>query len=275
MIIARTAKNLAHELDPLRFRGGAQRCISLITMRGSFHDGHGAVMNAAKTVSDIAVVAIAPTPNRNSSNVVTASEFQDISFLEAHEIDLLYAPTEEELFPLGFDFMFKLQQPHACDEYAVDTYTLTQQLKIINAVRPDIMVWGEKNFIEFHNVRRLISDLDIRTQIQCVPTVRHADGVAVSSAVEAMEPRQRDQAPILFETLKNVAHAIRTGARNFDKIEKTARLALRGADLKIEYLKILDEDNLAPASDKTTTYRIVGSVTLGGSTVNDSLGLTL
>ena len=105
--------------------------------------------------------------------------------------------------------------------------------------------------------------------------MRHADGVAVSSAIENMSIGERERAPVLSETLNNVAHAIRTGARNFAKIEKTARLALRGADLQILYFSILDEENLAPASDKTSTYRIVGSVKLGASTVTDSLGLTL
>jgi len=275
MIIARNAANLAQELDPLRGRGGAQRCVSLITSRGNFHAGHGAVMNAAKTVSDIVVVAIAPTPNKKNDNVVTASEFQDVAFLEQHEVDFLYAPSEEELFPRGFDFMSNLLQPHACDELSISPYTLTQHLKLINAVQPDIMVWGEKNFIEFRSVRQLIVDLDIRTQVQCVPTVRHADGVAVSSSVEAMQGKQREQAPALYETLQNVAHAIRTGARNFEKIEKTARLALRGADLDIVYFRILDEENLAEANNKTTTYRILGSVKLGNSSVTDSLGLTL
>lgn len=275
MIIARTPVNLAHELDTIRFRGGTRRCVSLMTMGGNFHDGHGAVMNAAKTVSDIVVVAIVPKPNQNNSNVVTASEFQDIAFLEKHHVDVLYVPGEDELFPSGFEFMYQVAQPHPCTEFDTGSFQLTQHLKLINAVQPDIMVWGEKNFLEFHSVRQLINDLNIRTQVQCVPTVRHADGVAVSSTVEVMPSAERNKAPILWETLSNVAHAIRTGARGFEKLERTARLALRGAGCQVEYFRILDEDSLAPASNKTKTYRIVGSVKLGDSSVNDSLGLTL
>lgn len=275
MIIARTASKLAQELDPLRHRGGTRRCVSLVTTRGNFHDGHGAVMNAAKTVSDIVVVAVVPTPNQDNGNVVTASEFSDIGFLEHHDVDVLYAPAENVLFPRGFDHMFYLRPPHACGDIDAGPYPLTVHLKILNSLQPEIMVWGEKNFIEYFRVRQLISDLDIRTQVQCVPTVRHADGVAVSSVVENMAPAEREQVPILYETLQNVAHAIRTGARNFGKIEKTARLALRGAQFEIEHLSILDEANLAPATDKTTTYRIVGSVKLGDVSLTDSLGLTL
>ncbi len=275
MIIARTATKLIAELDTLRFRGGAQRCVSLVTTRGNFHDGHRAVINAAKTVSDIVVVAIAPEPNQGNSNVVTASEFQDIAFLEQHEVQVLYAPAEDELFQGGFDFMFHVQQPHPCGPLDVGNYRLTQHLKLINTVQPNIMVWGEKNYIEFHNVRQLINDLDIRTQVQCVPTLRHADGVAVSSVIQSLSIAEREKVTILHATLNNVAHAIRTGARNFEKIEKTGRLALRGADLQIEYFRILDEDNLAPANHKTTSYRIVGRVKLGTRSVTDSLGLTL
>jgi pantoate--beta-alanine ligase len=275
MIIARTAANLAQELDATRYRGGARRFVGLVTMGGDFHDGHGAVMNAAKTVSDIVVVAIVPQPNRDNSNVVSASEFQDIAFLENHHVDVLYAPGDTEMFPQGFDAMFNVEQPVSFDDYGIGAYRLTQHLKILHAVQPDVMVWGEKKFVEFHCVRALIRDLNVRTRVQCVPTVRHADGVAVCSAVEALAGAAREKLTILYETLNNVAHAIRTGAGNFEKLEKTARLALRGAGLDIDYFRILDEQNLATANDKTTTYRIVGSVKLDGRSVTDSLGLTL
>ncbi len=188
---------------------------------------------------------------------------------------MVYAPDEDAMFHRGYDFMFNVRQPHPCTELDIGSFRLTQHLKIINTVQPNIMVWGEKNYIEFHSVRQLINDLDIRTQVQCVPTVRHADGVAISSAVESMDHMEREKLSILYATLKNVVHAIRTGARNFEKLEKTARVALRSAGLKIVYFRILDEENLAPASNKTTTYRIVGSVKLGNRSVTDSLGLTL
>jgi pantoate--beta-alanine ligase len=275
MIIARSAVNLAHELDPMRLRGGKRYRVGLITMRGNFHDGHGAVMNAAKTISDIVVVAIAPEHNQNNSNVVTVSEFKDIAFLEKHDVDVLYVPGEDEMFPKGAEFMYGIKPPHPCTDFDIGSYRLTQHIKLINAIQPDIMVWGEKNFLEFHSVRQLIKDLNIRTQVQCVPTVRHADGVAVSSGVDKMSGAQREKAPIIWETLQNVAHAIRDGARSFENLEKTARLALRGAGFKVNYFKVLDEENLAPASDKTKSYRIVGSVKLGETSVNDSLGLTL
>ena len=287
MIIARSPQSLAAELDPLRYRGGARRCVSLVTTRGNFHEGHGTVMNAARTVSDVVVVAIAPTSERPVDNVVTATEFQDIGFVERHKADVLYIPSEDELFPTGSEDAMGVTLPDTIyppccgqlqDEHglaAIDGRRLTVNLKMINTTQPDIIVWGEKNFVEYHTVRKLVMDLDIRAQVQCIPTVRHANGVALSSHDNILSAEDRDRAPILFETLNNAAHAIRTGARHYEKIEKTARLALRGAGFDIESFRILDEDSLAPASENTESYRIIGHVALSGIPIVDSIGLTL
>ncbi len=277
MLIANSTTKLQAELDLHRFRGGTRRCVSLITTRGNLHDGHGAVINAAKTVSDIVVVAI--MPERPGSvdaskrvNVVTSNEFKDISFIEQHKADMLFAPPEETLDSLG-----KIHLSYDClaPEFALPQQLLTQHLKIVNAVQPDIMVWGERNFIEYSQVKRMINDVGLRTQLQCIPTVRHANGAAVSSHDELYTDTQRDQLALIFETLRNAAHAIRAGARNFTKVATTAKLALKGESFKLEYFYILDEDTLAPANSETTTYRIVTKASLDGMPVFDSLGLTL
>jgi|GEM_PF-1630092 len=284
MIIARGPQHLGQELDTLRFRGGTRRCVSLVTTRGDFHDGHGSVMNAARTVSDVVVVAIAPNPDRKTDNVVTATEFQDIGFVERHGVDVLYIPTEAELYPSGSDAVTNVYAPHlmqdssACTPISalhIDAQRLTLNLKMINACQPEIIVWGEKNFAEYFAVRKLVEDLDIRSQVQCIPTVRHANGLALSSFDNLLSNEDQDKAPVLYETLNNSAHAIRTGARHYTKIEKTARLALRGAGCDIESFRILDEDTLHPASADTQSFRIIGHVSLGGIPIIDSIGLTL
>ncbi len=273
MFIEHSPKKLIAELNTLRYRGGSRCCVSLVVTRGNLHDGHGAVMNAAKTVSDLVVVVIVPSNDKVQSNVVTATEFQDIGFVEQHGTDILYIPPEDLLYPRGSEQMASLQMPQTCFEQSDSELTL--YLKVINTIQPDIMVWGEKNYIEFHHVRQLVRDLDIRTQMQCIPTVRHANGVAVSAHDNLLNVSENQTAPILFETLRNVAHAIRTGARTFSNLEKTARLALREAGFCVDIFAVLDEDNLQPATNLTTSYRIVGSATMDGIPIEDSLGLTL
>ena len=161
------------------------------------------------------------------------------------------------------------------DEFKLPENLLTTHLKILHAVQPDIMVWGERNFVEYSQVRRMISELGIRTQVQCIPTVRHANGVAVSSNDAHYSEEQTEKLAIVFSTLRNCAHAIRSGATNFNKVANTAKVAIKGAGLELSYFHILDEDTLRPADKDTVTYRVVTKATLDGRHIEDSLGLTL
>ena len=165
--------------------------------------------------------------------------------------------------------------PDEINQLTVSPAVLTAHLKIINTAQPDIMIWGERNYLEYRHVRHMISDLDIRTQLQCIPTVRHANGVAVSSRDLLYGEELQDQLPVLFQTLRNTAHALRSGASNFSKVENTARIALKGAGFEIDFIHILDEDTLKPAGATTTSFRIVASATINGVPIEDSLGLAL
>ena len=274
MIIARTATKLSHELGAITTRG-SRRFTSLVTTGGRLHDGQGAVINAANTISDLLVVAIAPQENEGSGNVVTADQFSDISFLEQHDVDVLFAPSYQALFPRPPAQMYRVSGPENDSILSPDVTRLTLHLKLINAVQPDIVVWGEKNFIDYFHVRQMIGDLGLAAQMQCVPTVRHADGVAVCAKESALSPEQRARLPVLYSTLGDVVHAIRDGARTFKNLEKTARVALRGADMEVELFAILDANQLTPADDATTSFRIIGQVSIDGVQITDSLGLTL
>ncbi|MFT7652792.1 MAG: pantoate--beta-alanine ligase [Candidatus Azotimanducaceae bacterium] len=272
MHIAHSSVKLCQQLDTLRFRGGTRRCISLVATRGDLHEGHGAVINAAKTVSDVVVVAILPTGCNPTENLVTNNEFKDIGFIERHQADILFAPPEE---PLTGNQPLLVNFNDIDEQFRLPPATLTSHLKVLNAVQPDIMVWGERNFIELSQVRRLISELGIRTQVQCIPTVRHANGVAVSTNDHLFSEEDNAMLPTIFATLRNAAHAIRAGATRLRKVENTAKLAIKGAGFDLEYFHILDEEHLTPATDATTTYRIVTSARINDIPVADSLGLTL
>ncbi len=275
MIIARKATKLSKELASLRSSGSQRRHVGLVTSHGRLHDGHGAVINAARTVSDLIVFALTPNPNDTQGNVVSADQFSDIGFLEQHEVDVLFAPNYADLFPRPPEQMFGVASPHIEGALDVPAADLTMHLKLINAVSPDIVVWGEHRFLEYYHVAQMIEDLGLPTQMQCVPTQRHADGTAVSATVDALPPIDRERAPVLYNTLRDVVHAIRTGARRYDKLEKTARLALRGAGMVVEYFAVLDADNLLPPTDNSTSFRVIGRVKLGSVSTTDSLGLTL
>lgn len=244
MFITNSSAKLHNQLDPIRFQGGRRQCVSLVTVHSGLHDGHGAVINAAKTVSDILVVAILPRRRTSNAqgNVVTATEFHDISYIEQHTAQVLYKPEEDDLFPIDEESMVHIIKPERSLAADFDPNVLLTYLKILNVVQPDVMVWGEKKYTEFAYVRRLIAELDIRTQVQCIPTVRHANGIPVGREDDRL--LSDDLLPVIHQTLSNAAHAIRSGARNYDSVARTARLPLKGAGFDIDYFQVFDEKTL-------------------------------
>ena len=294
MLIARSAQSLNKEIATLRTRGGARRCIAMVIASGPLHQGHGALLNAANTISDVLVTIILPMPPNETlsdeivhsvdatdapDNVVTAGEFHDIGFVEQHSTDLLYLPCADEIFPDDATNLFTLRTPKTYllpgqVEHTVDRQ-MTTHVRLLNNVQPDIFLWGEKKFAEYYQVRSLVADLGIQTQMQCIPTVRHANGLAVGNVEEQLSDEQREIAPILHETLNNAAHAIRTGARHFDKLGNTARLALREAGFTVQQFDIFDQHTMRDAQDYTTSFRIMAQVSLAETILRDNIGLTL
>jgi pantoate--beta-alanine ligase len=278
MLIATSAANLVAELDVKRRQGGARQCVSLVIAGGNLHAGHEALITAARSLSDVVVVGITPNSQRDHSNVVSAGQFQDIAFIEQAEVDFLYTPSDQDALHVQMPGVFSLRLPAGypiCGSKKLMAQSLALQLRFINTVQPDVVVCGERNYVEYRLLRQLVSDFAIRAQIQCIPTVRDTDGLALCANNVKLKGSERAQAPVLYQTLNNVAHAIRTGARNFDKLEKTARLALKGAGFHIESFAVYDDATLSAPSEETEAFRIMGNTQLGSHYLHDSLGLSL
>ena len=272
MQIARSQNKLIQELNTAR-GGSTQPRVALVTCKGKCHDGHGAIINAARTLSDFVVVAFIPHHTHATDNVVSASEFHDIGFVEKHKADLLYLPSTEQLFATGFAGSAQIHLPTSIDAQGHYSYFLTTQIKLINLIQPDVVVSGEKQCERNHYLQQAMQDLGLRATLQLIPTVRHANGGIVDHGYDALP--DPDKAGLLYETLKNAAHAISAGARNFNKIENTARVALRGGDIQVKNFSILDNTNFQPAQQDTRDFRLVAEVEVDQVALKDNLRLTL
>lgn len=289
MLIATTAANLTADLDVKRRQGGARQCVSLVVTSGNLHAGHHALIAAARSLSDIVVVAITPNPRRAEGNVVSAGQFQDIAFVDQADVDFLYTPSDQDVAYLQMSGAqtsaagktpgpFSLRIPDGypvCGSKKSMALALTIYLKFMHTVQPDVIVCGERNYVEYRLLRQLVSDFGVRAQVQCIPTVRERDGLALCTNNGKLTPSQRTQAPVLYQTLTNVAHAIRTGARNFDKLEKTAHIALKGADFHVDSFRIYDDITLCTPRPDSHAFRIIGNTRLGAHYLHDNLGLSL
>ena len=268
--------------DALGWRRSTRR-IGMVATMGQLHAGHLAIVNTCRDRSDLSVVCVYVNPLAFRSD----DEFleyprqleQDAEQLQALSVDVLFAPRDEELFPLGTAQAMQLVPP-PLDDSALDPGYLaaaraTVTLKLLNVVTPDQLYVGEKDYYQCVVLQRLLSEFALTTELVSLPIVRELDGVAASAELAKLTPEQRKQAPILHQTIQDLAHAINNGARSYSKLEQTARVALRGGGFDTEYVVVRDAASLQPPTASTQALRILAAARLGMARLTDNLGVTL
>ena len=262
-----------------------KRSVGLLATMGDLHDGHLALVKACRERSDISVVSIYVNPLLFDSDDAFLSHPRSLSAdqqkLEHLKADVLFAPQDVEMFPTGTLDRLQIGLTAAAPRESAELLGREFEarapvwLKLLNIVRPEIMVCGEKDYAHLVGLRRLLSEFAVNVQLIGVPVARDTDGVALGGELARLTLEQRRQAPILQQTLNDVGVALRTGARNFHNLEHTARLALRGGGFDSARITVRDAGTLALPDNHTSNYRILGSASLGGIRLIDNIGVEL
>ena len=193
----------------------------------------------------------------------------------------MFAPSHEELFPLGVTDYVGVRLPVVADELSgtqraeVVEAKATVMLKLLLIIQPNVLLYGEKNYPQLVVTERMIQELSLDIRIVRVPVVRDFDGVALGSGLQHLPPDQRKNAGIVHQTLNDLAHAISNGARNYSKLEQTARVAMRGGSLETDYVAIRDADTLQTPTEKSASLRILTAAKLGPMRIVDNIGVDL
>ena len=266
----RTLPALKAELASLRAHGAT---IGFVPTMGALHDGHLALVRHAKSLCDKVVVSIfvnplqfAPTEDLDR---YPRDEAGDIARLQSVGCDLVYLPTVDVLYPGNFVSRIEMNGP------ALDLETdfrpqffsgvATVVSKLFNQVRPDVAVFGEKDFQQLAVVRAMVRDFDMGIEIVGMPTVREADGLALSSRNAYLTPEERAIAPKLHQTLE----AIRDGA----DIEQ-AKADLKNAGFgPIDYIALRDADTLGDITPETKSRRLLAALWLGKTRLIDNIAV--
>jgi pantoate--beta-alanine ligase len=265
----------------LNWRRG-NRQLALLATRGDLHEGHMALIKACRDQADISVVSICSNPllpERSDAPVRPPVE-QDIRRLE-NLADCIFAPADEELFPFGVTDYAGVRLPVLADELSgtqladVVEAKATLMLKLLLIIQPDILFYGEKNYQQLVVTERLIEEFSLDIRVVRMPILRDFDGVALGNGLQHLLPDQRKNAPIVHQTLNDLAHAISNGARNYSKLEQTARVAMRGGSLETDYIAIRDADTLQTPTEKSTSLRIMAAAILGPMRIVDNIGVDL
>ena len=255
MRMVRAKEELRAELAGPRRRG---ETIGLVPTMGALHGGHLSLIRAAREACEVVVVTLFVNPTQFGPDEDLAAyprdEAADIARADAEGIDLLFAPSAEEMYPDGFATTVEVSGVTEVLEGAPEQRgpehfrgVTTVVAKLLNVVQPDAAYFGQKDAQQAVVLRTMARDLDFPTRIEVLPTVRERDGLAMSSRNRYLDPEERARATALSRALRAAEGAAASGEESLERILETARSQLDAAGIEPEYLEARDAEDLTPA----------------------------
>ncbi|MBY0423078.1 MAG: pantoate--beta-alanine ligase [Parvularculaceae bacterium] len=277
--IARSIRGLRARVDGWRQEG---RRIALIPTMGALHAGHVSLVKLGARLADRTVASIFVNPKQFAASedlsTYPRQEAADIAMLEAAGCSLAYCPPPEEMYPAGFATAVTVGGPAEGLESGPRPHffggVATVVLKLLNQCRPDVAVFGEKDYQQLQVVRRLARDLDLGIEIVGGPTLREADGLAMSSRNVYLSTEDRAVAGRLNGVLRETADAILSGVRVDAALAEGRRRIEATGFQRIDYLEARDSETLAaldpgPLADGASA-RLLVAVLCGSTRLIDN-----
>jgi pantoate--beta-alanine ligase len=253
---------------------------SLVPTMGALHAGHGALIERARRESDVVFVTIFVNPiqfDRPDDYAKYTLNLQaDIAFCAARGVDFVFAPEVKEMYPSPPDTFVEVPRvsERLCGEFRPGHFrgVATVVAKLFNIVPADAAYFGEKDAQQLAVIRRMVADLNIPIAIVPVPTVREADGLALSSRNQRLSPAERRVAPLLYQALEAARERIASGCRDAAEV-KEAGLALLRAEpqIRVEYFDVADAEEMQPVEQIAGPVRVAAAVWLGATRLIDNL----
>ena len=271
----------AFERALARWRG-RHDTIALVPTMGALHAGHLALVRLAQRRADRVIVSIFVNPTQfapnEDLNTYPRRFSEDISQLAAMKIDLVWAPSVQTMYPTGFATRIVPEGPATAgleDAFRPHFFAgvATVVAKLLIQCRPDIAVFGEKDYQQLKVVTQLARDLDLKTRIVAAPTVREKDGLALSSRNLYLSPHERAAAPVLHRVLADCAKQIAAG-RPVSGVLETGRATITKAGFVIDYLEARSAETLAPvAAAEQIPLRLLVAARIGKTRLIDNVAV--
>jgi pantoate--beta-alanine ligase len=273
MVVARTVKEVRDFLESKKNTG-------LVPTMGALHAGHESLIQAARAQCDVVTVSVfvnplqfAPTEDYSR---YPRTWPQDLDMCNRNSVDLVFAPPVEEIYPKPQLTTVNVERldEHLCGKFRPGHFrgVATVVLKLLNIVRPDRAYFGEKDVQQLAIVRRMASDLNLPITIVGVSTVREADGLALSSRNKYLSAEERNAAPALYRALQEAANRIRAGESDASKVRESALALLAKSSLiRVEYLEVVDPDELQPLKTINGPVRIAAAIWIGTTRLIDNV----
>lgn len=255
--------------------------VAFVPTMGALHEGHLTLVRRGLDLADRVVASVFVNPTQFGPNEDLSSyprrEARDAELLEGAGCGLLYAPTVAEMYPEGFRTTVTVAgvSEGLCGDVRPGHFAgvATVVAKLLLQCRPDVALFGEKDYQQLAVIRRLTRDLDIPVAIEGVATVREADGLAMSSRNAYLSAEERAVAPALHRTLLAVAEGLRAGGAASGLCAKAAADLLAAGFKSVDYVEVRDADSLAPVERLDHPARILAAARLGGARLIDNIAV--
>jgi pantoate--beta-alanine ligase len=273
----RTIRTVAGIREHVAEARAAGRSVALVPTMGAFHAGHHALMRAARERCDEVVVwlFVNPTQFEEASDLAAypRDEARDAAEAEALGVDVLYAPSVEEVYPPGFATTVRVEGLSDVLEGAERgpghfAGVCTVVTKMLNMVTPDVAFFGQKDAQQVAVLRRMVRDLDMPVELAVIPTVREADGLAMSSRNARLDDGERRRAVALSRALRAAEDAIAAGERDATAITAAARTAMDSVEP--DYLALVDPDSFEPVQNINGRVLVAVAARIGATRLIDN-----
>jgi pantoate--beta-alanine ligase len=261
-------------------RAGGHR-IALVPTMGALHAGHVALIEEARKQADRVVASIFVNPLQfgegEDLDRYPRREKEDARALDQAGCDLLWVPTPEQIYPAGFSTkvvvsgLSKRWEGEARPGHFDGVATVVT--KLFTTVRPEVAVFGEKDFQQLAIIRRMATDLNLGVQIVGVPTVRDEDGLALSSRNAYLSEENRARASMLPRTLERAASEIDNGLPVQHALEHATQALYDSGFSVVDYVALVDEATFEPVSKAVEGSRLIAAATIAGTRLIDNLAL--
>jgi pantoate--beta-alanine ligase len=253
--ILRTIPGVRTALRPAR---RADRAIGLVPTMGALHEGHLSLIRAAREETHEVVMSLFVNPSQfDDADDLAAypkDEDRDVELAREAGVDILFAPPPRLMYPPGFSTQVRvggvltetLEGAHRGPEHFHGVTTVVT--KLLNIIQPDVAFFGQKDAQQALVIRKLVRDLDIDVRIEVCPTVREADGLALSSRNGRLHGDDRRRALALKRALKVAEEAAANGERDANAIAHLARVEMEQLQVEPEYLALVNPEDLAPVA---------------------------
>jgi pantoate--beta-alanine ligase len=253
--------------------------VALVPTMGAFHEGHLRLVDRARDLADEVWVSLFVNPTQFAPGEdferYPRDEERDFRLLEARGAAVVFAPTVKELYPRPSALV--LDAPSLtgglCGAHRPGHFqgVLLVVAKLLNVSRPEVAVFGAKDFQQAVLIRRMVEDLDIGVRIEVVPTVREEDGLAMSSRNAYLAPAERRAAAVLPRALAAAAAAVERGERRGAELEAVmAACVAEEEEARLQYAAAVDPETLHPVEMVEGRVLLALAVHVGGTRLIDN-----